>query len=246
VITVDVVILTWNDPDELRIAVESALSQVGVRTSVIVVDNGSDPPATVDERATVVRSNVNLGVGGGRNLGVRTGDAPFVCVLDSDAELRPDALVSLLAPMVDDAGVGLVAPVFTGQRPEASAGCAPTLRRKVARLANRTDVYERTTYQGVGESWDVEFAIGACQVFRRDAFDAVGGIDAQDRFGPEDVDFCLRLRARGLRVIQIAGVTCDHPARRGHRRLLTARGVRHGAAVVRHLWRHRVVIGRGA
>jgi GT2 family glycosyltransferase len=246
VISVDVVILTWNDPDDLRSAVESALSQVRVRTNVIVVDNGSDPPATVDERALVVRSNVNLGVGGGRNLGVRAGSAPFVCILDSDAQLRPDALVRLLAPMVDDAGIGLVAPVFTGQQQEASAGRAPTLGRKLARLANRTDVYARTAGQGEGDSWDVEFAIGACQVFRRDAFEAVGGIDARDRFGPEDVDFCLRLRARGLRVVQVAGCTCDHPARRGHRAVLTSRGLRHGAAVIRHLWRHRLVNGRGA
>ena len=37
--------------------------------------------------------------------------------------------------MIADATVGLTAPVFTGQRPEASGGRAPTLRRKVARGA---------------------------------------------------------------------------------------------------------------
>ena len=238
---VDVVILTWNDPPvELERAVDSALTQAGVAPIVTVVDNGSDVPvAMTDERVRVVRNPENLGVGGGRNLGVRITDAPYVCFLDSDAALHPGALAKLLAPLVADPWVGLTAPVFAEQRPEASAGRAPTLRRKLARACNRTDLYERTPDQGCGDEWEVDFAIGACQVFRRDAFDRVGGLDASASFGPEDVDFCLRLRGAGWRVVQVADAGCDHPARRAFKGLATARGLRHASAVLRHLWRHR-------
>ena len=44
---VDVVILTWNDGPLLDAAVDSALVSQGVDVRVFVVDNGSDPPATV-------------------------------------------------------------------------------------------------------------------------------------------------------------------------------------------------------
>ena len=238
---VDVVILAWNDePAVLDGAVSSALGQVGPEVAVTVVDNGSQPPAALAERrARVVRSATNLGVGGGRNLGIRTGHAPYVCVLDSDARLRPGALARLVAPLAADETIGLAAPVFTGQPPEASAGRAPTLRRKLARALNRTDRYQRTPGQGRGDAWEVEFAIGACQLFRRDAFDAVGGIDDSARFGPEDVDFCLRLRRAGWRVVQVDGLTCDHPPRRAFRALWSRRGVAHAAAFGRHWWRHR-------
>lgn len=238
---VDVVILTWNDnPVLLDAAVASALEQVGVGPRITVIDNGSTPPAVVvdDHRVRIVRSEENLGVGGGRNRGVRETDAPLVCFLDSDARLHPDTLARLVAPLTDDASVGLTAPVFTGQAPEASAGRAPTLRRKIARGLNRTDVYERTPGQGRDERSEVDFAIGACQVFRRAAFDAVGGLDASAAFGPEDVDFCLRVRGAGYRVLQVANARCDHPPRRAFKGLATARGLRHGIAVVRHLWRH--------
>ena len=133
---VDVVILTWNDGALLGDAVSSAVDQTGVDATVIVVDNGSDPPATVDDpRVRTIRCRENVGVGGGRNVGTAVGSAEFVCFLDSDARLLPGTLAALVAPLVDDPTIALSAPVFTGQRPVESAGRAPTLRRKIARGA---------------------------------------------------------------------------------------------------------------
>ena len=237
----DVIVLTWNDGTLLDVAVRSALLQRRVDVAVTVVDNGSSSPATVnDVRVQLIRSEANLGVGRGRNVGVRATEAPFVCFLDSDAatstRMRSRKLV---APMLDDETIGLTAPVFTGQRPEASAGRAPTFGRKVARALNRTDVYARTPGQGVEARSDVDFAIGACQVFRREVFERIGGLDESAAFGPEDVDFCLRVRAAGWRVVQVATADCDHPPRRAFKGLATARGIRHTAAVLRHFWRHR-------
>jgi N-acetylglucosaminyl-diphospho-decaprenol L-rhamnosyltransferase len=238
--TVEVVILTWNDGDLLATAVESVLHQADVDVAVTVVDNGSTPPALVAARnVQTIRSETNLGVGGGRNLGVRAGSAPYVCVLDSDAWLHPHALAHLLEPLEHDDRIGLSAPVFSGQRPEASGGRAPTLRRKLLRAMNRTDDYAATPGQGVGRWWEVEFTIGACQLFRRDVFDAVGGLDASARFGPEDVDFCLRLRGAGWRVVQVDGPICDHPPRRAFRGVWTRRGAAHAVAFARHWWRQR-------
>lgn len=238
--SIDVVILTWNDGDVLARAVTSALQQADVDVTVTVVDNGSTPPAVVAAPAVrLIRSETNLGVGGGRNLGVGAGAAPYVCVLDSDARLHPRGLAGLVEPLAADDTIGLSAPVFCGQPPEASGGRAPTLRRKALRALNRTDRYAATPGQGVGRWWDVEFAIGACQLFRRDAFETVGGLDASARFGPEDVDFCLRLRRAGWRVVQAEGLICDHPPRRAFRGLWTRRGAAHAAAFARHWWRQR-------
>ena len=239
---VDVVILTWNDGELLKPAVDSALDQRDVEVRVIVVDNASEPPATVDDpRVLLIRNAENLGVGGGRNVGARAGEAPFVCFLDSDARLRPHALARLLEPMERDPGVALTAPVFEDQRPEASAGIAPTVGDKVRRAMNRTDRYRPTPNQGVGPWWDVDFAIGACQLVRRTAYEAVGGLDDSARFGPEDVEFCLRLRDASLGVVQVDGVGCEHPPRRAFRGVLTAKGLHHSRAVVRYLWQTRRV-----
>jgi GT2 family glycosyltransferase len=239
---VDVVILTWNDGELLQTAVDSALAQRDVDVDVIVVDNASDPPACVnDPHVRLIRNSENLGVGGGRNVGARAGDAPFVCFLDSDARLHPNALTRLLEPLHHDPDVALTAPVFEGQRPEASAGVAPTFGDKLRRALNRTDLYRSTPNQGEGDWWSVDFAIGACQLVRRTAYDSVGGIDDSARFGPEDVDFCLRLRNASLGVVQVDGVGCDHPPRRAFRGMMTAKGLQHSRAVVRYLWQTRRV-----
>lgn len=237
---VDVVVLTWNDGVLLTAAVESALASDGVETRVTVVDNGSAPPAAVpeDRRVELVRLEENRGVAAGRNLGVRHGAAPFVCLLDSDARLTPTTLSALVSYLESHDDVALVVPWFHDQSPEASAGRAPSLRVKLARVLGRTSEYVGTRRAGA-MAWDVDFGIGACQVFRREVFDAVGGIDERYFYGPEDVDFCLRIREAGWRIVQVAGARCWHPPRRRYRRTLDPRTLRHAGAVARHLWRHR-------
>lgn len=237
---VDVVILTWNDGPLLDVAVQSALTSEGVEVRVIVVDNASNPPAVVpdDKRVTLVVNTENRGVAPGRNQGVRIGTSPWVCFLDSDARLHPDTLSRLIAALEADERGGLSAPVFTDQSPSASAGDAPTLVRKIQRVSNRTSTYGSSA-DTTKEVWPVDFAIGACQVFRRAAFDAVGGLDETFFYGPEDADFCMRLKAAGWRVVQVRDAVCDHPPRRRFRGLLTRRGMNHAWAVTRFLWRHR-------
>ena len=236
---VDVVVLTWNDGALLEAAVASALGSEGVAVKVFVVDNGSDPPAEVphDERVTLIRNAANRGVAPGRNQGASVGDSPYILFLDSDARLLPATLRQLLEPLEANPGAALAAPVFRGLLPQASAGRAPSLGDKVLRVLDLRSVY-RPMATG-GPWWDVDFAIGACQLVRRQAFEAVGGFDETYFYGPEDVDLCLRLREQGARVLQLRDAECDHPPRRRNRKLLTRRGLHHGWAVTRHLWRHR-------
>lgn len=238
---VDVVVLTWNDGPLLERAVTSVLEQQGCDLHLVVVDNGSTPAAVVpdDPRVTLVRSAVNLGVAGGRNRGVAEGDAPLVLLLDSDATLGTGALAGLVDALESRPDAALVAPVFADQRPEESAGAAPTFARKLARLLGRTGEYAPAAAGGGGAEVDVDVAIGACQLFRRDAYAAVGGIDETYFYGPEDVDFCMRLRLAGWAVVQVAGPIVVHPPRRSHRQILSRRGLRHAWAVVRFLVRHR-------
>jgi len=184
------------------------------------------------------RNETNRGVAPARNQGVAAGSHPLVCLLDSDARLHPTSLAALVDVVVADDTVGLAAPVFAGQRPTDSAGAAPTLSRKAARAMGFTSTYREGGAEAGGVR-EVDFAIGACQVFRREAFDAVDGLDETYFYGPEDVDFCLRLKEAGWRVVQVSAAVVDHPPRRRNRKLFTKRGLAHAVAVLRHLRRHR-------
>lgn len=239
VVDIDVVVLTWNDRGLEQRAADSVHASVGVTCRCVVVDNGSDPAALLNLRPgdDLVRLAVNRGVAAGRNLGVHSGTAPYVCFLDSDAELHHDTLSTLMAVLELDDSVALASPVFDDQLPSDSGGLAPTFGRKVLRLTGRANTYEGGTPRG--GLIDVDFTIGACQLFRRVAFDDVGGLDERYFYGPEDVDFCMRLRRAGWRVVQVPEARCAHPPRRRHRQVLSMGGVRHATAVLRFLWRQR-------
>jgi GT2 family glycosyltransferase len=205
---VDVVILAWNDQEVLDQAVGSALDSVGVEVRVWVIDNGSNPPARVvsDPRVKLYRNPKNLGVAAARNQGVRVGHAPYVCLLDSDARLHPNTLAVLAGALQDDRTLGLVGPVYDGQPPEATAGSVPTVLRLVARV-------RRARGSEAGDRRTVDWVSGACQVFGREAFNYTGGFDEYYFFGPEAVDFCLRIREAGLRVEQVMAAHCAHEPR---------------------------------
>lgn len=57
---------------------------------------------------------------------------------------------------------------------------------------------------------DVPWVAGSCLMVRRDAFTAVGGFDDGFFLYFEDIDFCLRLRAEGMRVRYDPRVTLVH------------------------------------
>jgi len=239
-VNVDVVMLTWNDGDALTAAIESVLASSGVSVKLIVVDNASEPPAVVpdDPRVSLVRNEENRGVRA-RNQGAALADSEWLAIVDSDVRLEATTLHGLVNELERDGDVALAAPVFTDQPATASAGRAPTLARKLARGIGLTSTYGDTRPAGEPRVWDVDFSITACVVLRRSAFDAVGGLDERYFYGPEDVDLCLRLRSAGWRIVQVADANCVPPAGRRNRRLLTRRGLQHGMAIARHLWRHR-------
>jgi N-acetylglucosaminyl-diphospho-decaprenol L-rhamnosyltransferase len=241
---IDVVILTWNDGALLDVALSSALCSEGVEVSVYVVDNGSVPQVELngEDRVSLFRSDENRGVAAGRNTGASMGTAPLVCFLDSDAKLGPGCLYRLASCLLDQPGAAMAAPVFSGQRAVASGGKAPGFSRKACRALGLTSSYKATSGQthpnsnGVSE---VDFSIGACQLFRRSVFDEVGGLDGSIFYGPEDLDFCMKIRQHGWQIIQVAGAVCDHPPRRRHRKLLRRQTYVHGMSVLKHLWKYR-------
>jgi glycosyltransferase involved in cell wall biosynthesis len=108
---VTVIVTCFNYGQYLEEAVESALSQAGGPPHVIVVDDGSTDATTEDALARLppeveIVRQPNRGVSAARNNGLSRVTTPFVLVLDADDRLAPDALQSLLAPLIEDERLG--------------------------------------------------------------------------------------------------------------------------------------------
>lgn len=167
---------------------------------VVVVANGASIPVRTFldqevEGGVLVRARVNLGFAGGCNHGVAASRGRYVVLVNDDAVVEPGWLDAL----VDAAD----------RRPRAAVVGSLVLfpDRTVQDAGGRIDEEHMPAVVGRGSAESsavattprkVDYVSGCAVLVRREAWDAVGGMD--ERFYPayfEDVDLCLRLRHAG-------------------------------------------------
>jgi glycosyltransferase involved in cell wall biosynthesis len=94
-----IVIPAYNRPRELRRAVASALAQTITDLEVVVVDDASKPPLTLeaDPRVRCLRLDRNVGLSAARNAGLQAARGHWVAFLDDDNLLLPHMAETSLA-----------------------------------------------------------------------------------------------------------------------------------------------------
>lgn len=220
---VDVVIVTYGRADLVARCLTSLSSPDIARvTRVTVVDNNS-PDHTPDMIATeypavrLIRRDDNPGFAVANNVAIATTDAAYVLVLNPDTEITWATLEFLLDEMAADSTIGVLGcrlVLADGTFDHASKRRIPTpldamtyfAGRLIGRKAGRyvaSDVDEK----GVGE---VDAVNGAFMLIRRQALDEVGGLDETYWMYGEDLDWCLRFRRAGWRVVYDGRVCATH------------------------------------
>jgi len=180
--------------------------------TVIVCDNGSSDGTakhlrTAFPEVQVVELGMNLGFAAACNRGVRAGKGDFVVLLNNDVECSAEFLNRLVAPLRDDDSLGSVAALLLkpGEDRIESFGLAvdPTLAG-YPRLRGLPAGQAQATHPVlVGPS-------GAAGAYRREAWEAVGGLDEGVFSYGEDVDLALRLRGAGWSTAGAADAVSVH------------------------------------
>jgi GT2 family glycosyltransferase len=208
-VDVDVIILSWNRPDDVADAIASALEQVEVRHCILIVDQGSEPENVerlerfIDGRPHVRLKKLaqNMGVAGGRNIATAMGNGRYVVALDSDAVFGdPSTLARAVQHL--DANPGIAAVAF--------------------RIENYfTGKNDDTSWDYPGHHPDERFLstrfVGAGHAIRRAAFQAAGGYDARLFFCLEEVDLSYRMLNLGYRIEYLPDVKVRHKIAVDHR-----------------------------
>ncbi len=176
---------------------------------LIFVDNGSDKETADFLRKgeglwDLVRSDVNLGVIGGRNLGVKHITADFFMNIDNDQFVREgwlDALHSLM-----DKGFDIVGP---------EAWCLhPPDRKGVVQIGTSTRDRSYYPYRHCKNSKDKFTYIGCGgMLVKTEVYRDIGLFD--ERFGPayfEDPDFCFRAIKAGYKLGWLPNCPITHLA----------------------------------
>jgi GT2 family glycosyltransferase len=204
-------VVSWNTRDLLLRCLASLEPEAGAgRVEVVVIDNASSDSSADAARAfapwvRVLEPGGNLGFGRAVNLVAAETRSEWLLAANADVALEPGAL-DALERAGSEPRVGCVAPrlVLPDGTTEHSVYPFPTLRFTAAfNLGlHRIDPHagERLCLEGY---WDpdrprtVPWAIGACLLLRRRAFEEAGGFDARQWMFAEDLDLGWRLRDRG-------------------------------------------------
>jgi GT2 family glycosyltransferase len=239
------VILSFNSSRSIRKCLESLVDAIAVnqlKAEILIVDNGSTDrsleiiseisakqtasPNLPDSQnlpdIKLHRLEKNYGTTASRNIALRQSTGKKILILDSDAYVSPEALRGLIDYLDQHPKVGLVAPklIFPDGRPQLSTDQFPTVSRKIERVVRLRQI-EKTQVQV--DSTDVDYAISACWLLTREAFDAVGLLDEAIFYAPEDVDYCLRIWKAGFRIVYEPKFVVVHDAQERSRKLLPNR-----------------------
>jgi N-acetylglucosaminyl-diphospho-decaprenol L-rhamnosyltransferase len=209
---VDVIIVNYNAGTMLRKCVEALSCQTLENFRVFLIDNDSKdgsiealPP--LDARFKIICLDENTGFAKGNNIGSTHGTAPWIALLNPDAYAEPDWLQTLLDTARNDPAIVM-------------AGSTQIDAKQHHLLDGAGDLYAPIGFAWRGlwhrpvellpQTGEVFGPCAAAALYRRDAFEAVGGFDEDFFCYHEDVDLAFRLRLVGGRGIQVSEAVVYH------------------------------------
>lgn len=209
---VSILIPTRDAVTLLKRCVDSVVTRSSYRNfELLLLDNGSVEPETVAyfqeiaqlESVRVLRYDAPFNYSAMNNLGVAAARGEVVCLLNNDTEvITPDWLELMLGHLLQDrvgvVGAKLLYPdgrVQHGGDTVGPGGCAHHLHSFLDRDApgycNRAIAAQ-----------DLSAVTAACLVTWRHLYQHLGGLDEQNlKIAFNDVDYCLRVREAGYRVV---------------------------------------------
>ena len=222
------IILTWNSKKYLDKCFGSIVQKCrheNFSYEVIIIDNGSsDNSSKIFEKYQKKYPDIfffillpcNRGTTYSRNIGLKRVRGRNICILDSDTEFGEESIGQLLNRLQDEK-VGIVAPrlLLSDGRLQNSVKKFPTFLQKLFKIPKAIfglpmpdgDFYEKLSSE---KEMHVDSAISACWFFRRELLEVVGFLDEKIFYSPEDLDYCMRMRKAGKKIIYFPQVTVIH------------------------------------
>jgi glycosyltransferase involved in cell wall biosynthesis/GT2 family glycosyltransferase len=191
-----------------------ALSAVECRASyeVIVVDNHSTDETprilqALEGDVTILRQSENRGFAAACNRGARVASGEFLVFLNNDTKPQPGWLDALVDCARAESNAGAV-----GSRLLYPDGNVQHAGVAISEAGIPYHILQNfgSEHPAVTEQRDMQAVTAACMLMPAQLFHEFGGFDEGYRNGFEDIDLCMRIRARQYRVIYCPQSTVIH------------------------------------
>jgi GT2 family glycosyltransferase len=188
------------------LAIEKSVPADQLPYEVIVVDNGStdETPELLSTwsssrgNARVISMGQNVGFAGACNEGARLARGKYIVLLNNDTLPTPGWLQHMVRLAENGTQIGIVG----------SKLLFPNGRIQHIGVAFDEKKNPRHIYRGFSAdippariSREYQAVTGACLLVARDLYSSVGGMDESYENSYEETELCLKVRARGYRVL---------------------------------------------
>jgi len=187
----------------------------GIAYEIILVDNASgdgsgEAVKEIYDDVVFIKSEKNLGMGGGNNVGIAAARGGIVLILNPDAYVSYEAIIKMYFHILSDRKIGVVAPKLLGPDKKIQPTClrfpkfyTPLLRRtflgRIFRQKHDDFLMVDFDHKNIRA---VDWVQGSCLMIRKEVLEKIGGgFDEGFFMYFEDTDLCRRVWRTGYKVI---------------------------------------------
>jgi GT2 family glycosyltransferase len=226
---VSAIIVNYNAGEVLSACIASILTQRV--QNIIVVDNASNDDSLrlleqkyqYESRLKIIRNASNFGFAKACNIGVLASSQQYILFLNPDCVLEPGALRRMIEVLEANPAAGMVGGLLIdpdGAEQGGGRRAVPTPWRSLVRafgLYRFADRWPSLFFDFYLHNQplpdapvEVEAISGALMLIRREALKDVGPLDEGYFMHCEDLDWCMRFRQRGWKIMFVPDARVIH------------------------------------
>lgn len=228
-----IVILSYNTKNitdrclsKLKKSIRYCKNKLKNEIEVIVVDNNSsdNSPEMIKRKYPWVKlivSRTNTGFSRGNNIGMKASSKPFILLINSDTFVKENTLFQALGyfennPECDLMGCRLI---LRDDKTQISVGFLPTPINIVLWISGLqilpfldkfTQPFHPRNQSFVQDEKQVEWAMGAFFLMKRDVFTKTGGFNESIFMYGEEVEWCKRIKDLGFKMFYVPSIEVIH------------------------------------
>ncbi len=227
-ITLSIIIISYNTRDELERCINSIYENThDVSFEIIVSDNNSSDGSAdmIDAKfpqVILLRNNENLGFARANNKAIAISNGKYILLLNSDTIVLPRSLNNMVDFLSGNRYAGVVGakmlyPNYTLQR---TARSFPTpMAFFFGRKSFLTKMFPGNKYSKIymvadkessNESYEVDWVSGGAMMIKNETIEQVGVLDERFFLYWEDADWCFRIKQKGWKVFCMPSAPIIH------------------------------------
>jgi N-acetylglucosaminyl-diphospho-decaprenol L-rhamnosyltransferase len=221
-----IIIVNWNGGQLLTRCIETIVtSSPKASYEIMIVDNASTDDSLAglrtsevtasmiqSEQIRIIVNSENRGFGAANNQAFAATDSPYVFLLNSDTEVQPGTIDTLIEKLKSDPRIGACGPKMLNTDGSLQVSAYFNPPRAWHTVLSQLWLYRLLPRRIRGElllggHWNhdreraVPMLVGAAILARREMIDQVGGFDERFHMYAEDNDWCWRITQSNWRLM---------------------------------------------